>query len=120
MARSKNIDVSLSSLGQREPIDDAMADSLTALFKVLANPHRLRLLHALEREGELGVGQLAEETGMSMQAVSNQLQRLTDQGVLVARREGNRINYRIVDPCVTGLLELGICLIEEVSSGQAD
>jgi DNA-binding transcriptional ArsR family regulator len=48
-----------------------------------------------------------------MQAVSNQLQRLTDQGILVARRDGNRSYYRIIDPCVPDLLELGICLVEE-------
>ena len=90
-----------------------VAGELMALFKVLANENRLQLLHALERATELSVGELAEAVGMTMQAVSNQLQRLVDQGILVARRDRNYAYYRIVDPCVTGLLELGICLIEE-------
>jgi DNA-binding transcriptional ArsR family regulator len=97
-------------------LDNDAADSLTALYKVLANPHRLRLLHAIERAGELPVGEIADAVNMSVQAVSNQLQRLTDQDILVARRDGNRSYYRIIDPCVTGLLELGICLIEETQS----
>lgn len=101
------------SLGARPQLDDAKAGELMALFKVLANENRLQLLHALERATELSVGELAEAVGMTMQAVSNQLQRLVDQGILVARRDRNYAYYRIVDPCVTGLLELGICLIEE-------
>ncbi len=49
---------------------------------------------------------------MSTQACSNQLQRLVDQGVLGARRNGNHARYRIVDPCFTGLLDLAVCLTE--------
>jgi len=111
--KSTTVDAASSALGRRPLLGDAAAESLTTLYKVLANPHRLRLLHAIERAGELPVGEIAEEVGMSMQAVSNQLQRLTDQGILVARRDGNRSYYRIIDPCVPGLLELGICLVEE-------
>jgi DNA-binding transcriptional ArsR family regulator len=50
---------------------------------------------------------------MKPQAVSNQLQRLLDRGILACRREGNFIHYRIADRCVTGLLDLGLCLMEE-------
>lgn len=110
---SKIVDTAAGGLGRRPLLDAAAAESLTALYKVLANPHRLRLLHTIERAGELSVGDIADEVGMSMQAVSNQLQRLTDQGILVSRREGNRAFYRIIDPCVPELIELGICLIEE-------
>ena len=111
--RSTPVDAPTSALGRRELLDEDAAESLSGLYKALANPHRLRLLHAIERAGELSVGQIADEVGMSMQAVSNQLQRLTDQRILVARREGNRSYYRIIDPCVPGLVELGICLVEE-------
>ena len=101
------------SLADRPLIDDPTADELMGLFKVLANDNRLRLLHALERAGELPVSELADEVGMSVSAVSNQLQRLVDQKILAARRDGNHVHYRILDPCVTGLLDLGLCLIEE-------
>lgn len=102
-----------SALSERPLIDDPTAFALEGLFKILANDNRLRLLHALERAGELPVGELAEQVGMSVQAVSNQLQRLADQKILTARRDGNHVHYRIIDPCVTGLLDLGLCLIEE-------
>jgi ArsR family transcriptional regulator, lead/cadmium/zinc/bismuth-responsive transcriptional repressor len=45
--------------------------------------------------------------------VSNQLKRLADQRVLADRRQGNQAFYRIIDPCVIGLLELGMCLVEQ-------
>jgi DNA-binding transcriptional ArsR family regulator len=80
---------------------------------VLASATRLRLLHALERGQELCVTDLADAVGMRPQGVSNQLQRLRDRGILSSRRDGNRILYRVADPCVTSLLDLGLCLSEE-------
>jgi DNA-binding transcriptional ArsR family regulator len=50
---------------------------------------------------------------MRPQAVSNQLQRLLDLGVLACRREGNNVRYRVVDRCVAGLLEQGWCLVDQ-------
>ena len=109
---SKNVEA-VDPLARRPLLDESDAEALTALYKVLANPHRLRLLHALARAGEMPVGVLADEVGMSIQAVSNQLQRLADQRIVAARRQGNQAFYRIIDPCVGGLLELGMCLVEQ-------
>ena len=89
------------------------ASALAALFKVLANDTRLRLLHALARKGELCLTDLATAVGMTPQAVSNQLQRLLAQRILAAQRNGNNVLYRIVDPCVTNLLDQGLCLSED-------
>jgi ArsR family transcriptional regulator, lead/cadmium/zinc/bismuth-responsive transcriptional repressor len=80
---------------------------------MLSSETRLRLLHALERSAELCVTDIAIEVGMAPQAISNQLQRLADRQIVVARREGTRLFYRIADPCVPGLLDLGLCLLEE-------
>lgn len=101
------------SLEDRELITSAEAGELAALFKVMANDTRLRLLHALARSAELCVTEMAAAVGMKPQAVSNQLQRLADRGILRAARCGNNIRYCIADPCVLRLLELGLCLIEE-------
>ena len=83
-----------------------------AMFKVFANDTRLRLLHALVRNTEMCVTELASAAGMKPQAVSNQLQRLLDRGIVGSRRNGNNIHYWIADPCVPILLERGICLME--------
>ncbi len=101
------------SLAERPLLTATQASDLEALFKVLANDTRLRLLHALTRAGELNVGELCDAVEMKPQAVSNQLQRLAEQGILEPRREGNSIYYRIVDPCVMALLDRGLCLSED-------
>ena len=101
------------ALRDRPLLDQYQADELTRLYKVLADDTRLRLLHAIERAGELSVTDLATEVGMKPQAVSNQLQRLADRRIVASRREGCRLFYRIADPCVPGLLDLGMCLLEE-------
>jgi DNA-binding transcriptional ArsR family regulator len=100
-------------LADRPPLTGEMATELEHLFKVLASDTRLRLLHELARHGERCVTDLAESLGMSSQAVSNQLQRLVDQRIVDSRRDGNRIYYRIVDCCIGGVMELGLCLLGE-------
>jgi DNA-binding transcriptional ArsR family regulator len=92
---------------------DAPAGDLAQLFKVLANDNRLRILHAIHLGGEVSPSDIAEEIGASQQAVSNQLQRLADQRIVHARRDGQRVLYRIIDPCVPGLMDLGVCLISQ-------
>ena len=99
-------------LKSRPLLNPIQAGGLAALFKVLANDTRLRLLHSLIRAEEMCVTELAESLSMSAQAVSNQLQRLSDLGILASRRDGNSIHYRLVDCCVKGLLEQGWCLMD--------
>lgn len=92
---------------------DDTAEQLAQLFKVLANDNRLRILHAIHLAGELGTSEIAEEVGATQQAVSNQLQRLADQRIVHARRDGQRVFYKIIDPCVPGLMDLGVCLVSQ-------
>ena len=106
------------TLAERELLTRPQAGELAAIFKLLANDSRLRILHALHSAGELCVSDLANEVAMTPQAVSNQLQRLVDRRVLGARRAGLKIEYRIVDPCVISLLELAWCTAE--TSAQPD
>ncbi|MFO0454707.1 MAG: ArsR/SmtB family transcription factor [Planctomycetota bacterium] len=102
-------------LQQRSLLTPVEAGGLAAVFKVLASDTRLRILHALIRAEELCVTDLADSIGMKAQAVSNQIQRLADLGIVASRREGNQIHYRVIDLCVRSLLDQGLCLMEEVS-----
>ena|SRR3990172_4782760 len=96
----------------RVVLSDARTTQLKRLFKMMANDTRLRILHALIRSGELCVNDLAKALGMKPQAISNQLQRMVDQGILGPRREGNNIYYTIIDPCVPDIMDRAFCLIE--------
>jgi DNA-binding transcriptional ArsR family regulator len=102
-----------SPIHERSLLTPDQATEVVALFQVLANDSRLRLLHALARAGEMCVTDLAAAVEMTPQAISNQLRRLVDRRIVATRREGNHIHYRIIDPCVPGLLSLGLCLAEE-------
>lgn len=106
-------------LAARPLISSAQADALERTFKVLGNTTRLRLLHALVKRPGLSVTALAQTVEMKPQAVSNQLQRLVDKGIVSNARNGTNIHYRIVDPCVMGLLDQGLCLTEDTWKRQS-
>jgi DNA-binding transcriptional ArsR family regulator len=101
------------ALKDRPLLSFVEAVKVMALFKVLANDTRIRLLHHLVRNGEATVTDLGKTLGMKPQAVSNQLVRLSDTGMLASRRDGNNVFYRVVNGCVSPLLDLGLCLMED-------
>jgi len=103
-------------LTSRSLLTTRQAQTLESLFKMLASSTRLRMLHALACAGELCVGELADRLDMSPQAVSNQLQRLADRGIVEAQRDGVQIRYSIIDPCVLTLLHEGWCLAEDAQA----
>jgi len=104
------------ALKDRPLLTPIQAGGLAAVFKALANDTRLRLLHAIVRADEVCVTDLAAAVGMTTQAVSNQLQRLADLGILACRRDGKNVYYRVVDLCVRPLLDQALCLLEEASA----
>lgn len=97
-------------LTARKLLTASQAAQLGTFFKVMGNGARLRMLHALVKSGELCLRDLANTVGMTSQAVSNQMQRLLDRGVVVSERRGVNVFYRIVDPCVVSIIEEGLCL----------
>src|SRR3954467_5692543 len=91
-------------LADRPLLSFVEAVKVMALFKVLANDTRIRMLHHLVRSGAATVTDLANTPGMKPRAVSNQLTRLSDTGMLRSRREGNNMYCRVVNGCVAPLL----------------
>jgi len=94
------------------------AAALVEVYETLASDTRLRILHALVRSGEACPIDLAAQLGMKPAAISNQLQRLADRSIIGSRREGNRVFYRIVDPCVIELIDRGLCLLEDSTAAR--
>lgn len=69
----------------------------------LAHGHRLALLELLA-QGERDVETLAERLQLPVASVSQHLQRLKRAGLVLARRQGRRQVYTLVDPKVSGLV----------------
>ncbi len=86
-------------------VDDARAAEMSGTFKALADPTRLRIISALV-ETELCVGDLAACLGMSASAVSHQLRRLRELGLVHKRREGKHVFYSLADEHVHDLYRL--------------
>lgn len=101
-----------SGLKEASLLSPILAGQMSGLFKVFSNDTRLRLLHVLIRQEEACVSDIGRALKMSCQAVSNQLQRLTDWRILAWRREGNNIYYRVINPCVKDLLDRALCFVE--------
>jgi DNA-binding transcriptional ArsR family regulator len=114
--QSKSTCCEVPNLAERDLLGLIEAGGLATVFKVLANNTRLRLLHALVLSSEMRVTDLSKAVGLKPQAVSNQLQRLSDLGIVSSRRVGKNILYSLVDLCVRSLLEQALCLMREAAS----
>lgn len=95
---------------------DGHADALAGVFKMLANDTRLRVLRYIQIHDEVRLTDLAAALELTPQATSNQLQRLADRRLVTSRRDGNAVYYRLLDPCIAGILDLAVCVIATDSS----
>ena len=72
-----------------------MLNETDTFFKMLADSTRLRSLLLMQAEGELCVCELTHALNLSQPKISRHLAHLREAGVLVARRNGTWMNYRI-------------------------
>ena len=74
----------------------ARADEVSGLLKLLSHPNRLLIACEL-RGGEASVGALEKATGAAQPALSRDLARMREEGLLVARRQSKSVFYRLAD-----------------------
>lgn len=79
-------------------------DAAAATFDLLSVVGRLHLVWVLAA-GEHDVTTLAQLTGATIPAASQQLAKLRAAGVVTARREGRRQLYRVDDPHIVSVIE---------------
>lgn len=92
--------------------DERVLNGLSETFKVLSNPTRLKLIHALSRE-ELCVCDLAALLGSTDSAVSHQLRLMRSMRLVKYRRDGKLAYYSLDDQHVRQLFEAGLAHLEE-------
>jgi L-amino acid N-acyltransferase YncA/DNA-binding transcriptional ArsR family regulator len=84
----------------------APADAATYAqwFACLAEPTRVRLLHAVaSSNAELAVGELAELLGISQSTCSHHVRKLADVGFLEVRKQATTTLVSVNQACCTGL-----------------
>lgn len=81
---------------------DRVFEKVSGYFSLLAEPTRLKILHAL-CDGEKPVGTVVETVGSSQTNVSRHLNAMYRAGVLARRKEANLVYYAIADESVVAL-----------------
>jgi len=81
----------------RYPIRPEEWNRIARALKAVAHPTRLQILDLLEG-GECNVGEIVNTLGTKNAVSSQQLGLMRDRGVLMARREGNHVYYRVANP----------------------
>ncbi len=74
-------------------------------FKTLSHPTRIRILDAL-RDGELTVRDLQEKLDLEQSTASQHLAALRARELVVARRDGTSVWYRVSDTSIWKLLDI--------------
>jgi rhodanese-related sulfurtransferase/DNA-binding MarR family transcriptional regulator len=82
---------------------DRLYAEFARIGKSLGSPHRLEILDVLA-QGERTVESLATETGLSIANASRHLQQLRQAQLVLTRREGLFVHYRLTGPEVVSLM----------------
>ncbi|MCL4459792.1 MAG: metalloregulator ArsR/SmtB family transcription factor [Chloroflexi bacterium] len=87
-------------------------DTITEIYErhaqvcqTMAEPKRLRIINEL-REGERSVNELAASLGLRQATVSQHLTILRHRGIVLTRREGTKIYYRLASPKIIQACDL--------------
>lgn len=80
-------------------------ERLARKFKVLGHPMRIKLLEGLMKK-ECCVGDIQKGLSVSQPNASQHLKVLKEAGIIEARRERNKICYRIADEAVVQTFKL--------------
>jgi DNA-binding transcriptional ArsR family regulator len=71
-------------------------ESMVKLLSIAGSEVRLKILFLLDMEGELCPCDIADVLEMSVPAISQQIRKIKDAGIIASRREGQTLYYSIV------------------------
>jgi ArsR family transcriptional regulator, lead/cadmium/zinc/bismuth-responsive transcriptional repressor len=94
-------------LAKAEMLLDEDARQIAETFKILGDPTRVKILHALSRR-ELCVCDISAIVAMGQSAVSHQLRLLRGARLVKFRKEGKMVWYSLDDIHISLLLAQGI------------
>lgn len=86
-----------------KPLDEETLFTVSQMFKALADPTRIRILHLIAHR-EYSVNDIAESLSLSQSTVSHQLRYLKNLRLVRFRRAGTTMYYTVNDQHVLTLL----------------
>ncbi|MFB6261072.1 MAG: ArsR/SmtB family transcription factor [Thiohalorhabdaceae bacterium] len=84
---------------------DENIEQASRSLKAMSHPLRLKVLCTLNDQ-ELSVQEIVEEVGTSQSNISQHLGIMRDKGILKARKNANKVYYRVGDPRTLKLISL--------------
>jgi len=84
---------------------DEDIDLAARALKAMSHPIRLKILCTLS-ESEVSVQDIVENVGTSQSNISQHLAILRDKGILLSRKDANRVYYRVGDPRTLRLISM--------------
>ncbi len=84
-------------------LDEARATELSDMFKMMADPTRLRIIIAC-LDLPLAVGAIAEKLSLSQSLVSHHLRLLRATRILRGERQGKQVFYTLADDHITTVI----------------
>lgn len=93
--------------------EKAALPRLADLYKLLANPARLKVLLVLSKTEKMCVGDLAQVLSLSIAATSHQLKMLKDRGWLKGEAAGKQVYYSLASEGLKDALEGDLRLLQE-------
>jgi ArsR family transcriptional regulator len=84
---------------------DEDIDRASRSMKAIAHPLRLKILCTLADQ-EVSVQEIVDRVGTSQSNISQHLAILRDKGILVARKDANRVYYRVGDARTLRLIDM--------------
>ena len=95
-----------------------MLNETDTFFRMLADSTRLRCLMLMQAEGELCVCELTHALNLSQPKISRHLAHLRESGMLIARRNGTWMYYRINPDMQAWVLDILQNTLKGVSSAE--
>ncbi|MDQ0159242.1 ArsR/SmtB family transcription factor [Alkalibacillus salilacus] len=91
-----------------QTVTETATTSVTQLFKVLADPTRVKIAQALTIEDELCVCDVAAVTETSVATASHHLRTLKQHGLTKTRKHGKNSYYSLDDHHVVQLIQVAV------------
>ncbi|OOY36241.1 transcriptional regulator [Solemya velum gill symbiont] len=83
--------------------EDSDINRASRALKAMSHPLRLKILCTLGEE-EVSVQDIVEQAGTSQSNISQHLAILRDKDILSARKDANRVYYKVSDPRLLQLI----------------
>ena len=86
-------------------MEDQIYQYHAEMCQVFSHPKRLEVINVL-RDGEMTVTELAQRLDLTIGNLSQHLSMMKDRHILLSRKEGNMVYYRILNPKLTRCFDM--------------